>query len=56
MPSVSPLGPDGDGELAGGEVGHGQATSDGELKSGSLVIDLWRWFDRDGRRRAAAAA
>jgi hypothetical protein len=26
MPSVPPpLGPDGDGELAGGEVGHGQA-------------------------------
>jgi hypothetical protein len=57
MPSVPPpLGPDGDGELASGEVWHGQATSDGELKSGSPVIDWWRWFGRDGRRRAAAAA
>jgi hypothetical protein len=25
MPLASPLGPDGDGELAGGEVGPGQA-------------------------------
>jgi hypothetical protein len=36
--------------------GTGRQTSDGELKLGSPVIDRWRWFGREGRRRAAATA
>jgi hypothetical protein len=36
--------------------GTGRQTSDGELRLGSPVIDWWRWFDRGGRRQAAAEA
>jgi hypothetical protein len=53
-PRSSPLGPDGEGELAGGEVRHGRQTSEGDMQLGSPSLD-WRWWvDRGCHRRAAA--
>jgi hypothetical protein len=52
MPLASPLLPDGDGELAGGEVGHGQAN----MRRGTVIgltRDRLRAVVRPGRSPAS---